>query len=184
VLVTEPPPPEIKVERPPEPKVEPPKPKPPKPKPVKLVEPKPVQVAVTAPAETPPDSAPARFDTGLSSMTQLADASPAAPLVSTEKVPQEAEVPVINNPRFRRTPTPPPYPRRAKEMDQQGVVIVRALISPDGTMGQVVIWKSSGYSMLDDSAKRAVEGWAFEPARVNGRAIEAWVELPVNFRLH
>lgn len=176
--------PEVKIEKPPERKVEP-RPRPPRPKPVKLVESRPVPVVASVPAETPrDDTPPAKVEAGQTDMTKEAETAPAAPLVSDAKTPQEAAVPVVNNPRFRRPPTPPRYPARAKEMDQQGAVIVRALIAVDGTTGEVVIWKSSGYALLDDAAKRAVESWAFEPARINGRTIEAWVELPVNFKLH
>jgi len=37
---------------------------------------------------------------------------------------------------------------------------------------------------FDAAALRAVGNWAFQPATVGGRAVEAWVEVPVRFRLN
>jgi protein TonB len=42
---------------------------------------------------------------------------------------------------------------------------------------------SSGYDILDQAAVAAVRAWRFVPARLGGAAIEAWVRVPVAFRL-
>ena len=74
--------------------------------------------------------------------------------------------------------------RRARSIcSQQGTVIVRALVGPDGSADDIVVWRSSGYALLDAAALRAVRGWAFEPASVSGRRITAWVEVPVRFAI-
>ena len=78
---------------------------------------------------------------------------------------------------------PPRFPPRALELKQQGTVIVRALVAPDGTSGEIIVWRSSGYALLDAAAVRAVRDWAFEPASVEGRRIAAWVEVPVRFAI-
>lgn len=86
--------------------------------------------------------------------------------------------------RYRSAPPPPPYPRRALAQSQQGVVLVRALIDPDGRVRELRLWSSSGFPLLDKAAISAVAGWPFAPALVGGRAVTAWVEVPVQFRIN
>jgi protein TonB len=92
--------------------------------------------------------------------------------------------PLLTAPRFRLPPQPPDYPRRAIELDLSGTVVVRALLDVAGNPRETRVHRSSGHSILDAAAIAAVRRWAFEPASVDGRRIEAWVEVPVRFRLH
>ncbi len=78
---------------------------------------------------------------------------------------------------------PPNYPRRAIDLGQEGEVILRALVSADGESREIRVFRSSGIALLDDAALRAVRRWAFEAAQINGRRIDAWVEVPVRFHL-
>ena len=96
---------------------------------------------------------------------------------------QKNDTPVIFDPKYRRSPTPPNYPRRALRRNQQGTVLVRARITPLGDVAEVTVHQSSGYNLLDESALVAVNNWAFEPAYQNGEATEAWVQVPVNFKI-
>ena len=91
---------------------------------------------------------------------------------------------VIRAPRYRRPPRPPQYPARAVDLGLTGTVMVRALVSPDGDTQETRLWRSSGHPLLDAAAVAAVRRWAFEPARHGGRAVPAWVEVPVHFRLN
>jgi len=93
------------------------------------------------------------------------------------------DVPVIQHPRFRRQPRPPQYPARAKALDQQGTCIVRALIDQSGSSKEILLWRSSGYELLDQAALAAVRGWSFDAARQNDEPILAWVEIPVRFEI-
>lgn len=86
--------------------------------------------------------------------------------------------------RFRVTPPPPPYPRRALSMHQEGVVLLRALIDEQGAARQIRLQTSSGYPLLDKAALQAVEEWQFMPETVNGRAVAVWVEVPVRFKIN
>ena len=79
---------------------------------------------------------------------------------------------------------PPAYPSRAVDLGWTGTVIMRALVSVSGETRQILVHRSSGFSVLDAAALAAVRGWAFEPAAIGGRRVEAWVEVPVNFRLN
>jgi len=93
------------------------------------------------------------------------------------------EVPVITNPRYRRPPRPPEYPRRALESGTEGTTIVRANVSPSGSVIAARVQKSSGNASLDAAALKAVRGWAFIPATRGGQNIESIVQVPVNFRI-
>jgi periplasmic protein TonB len=88
------------------------------------------------------------------------------------------------NPRFRSPPPPPVYPRQSIERDEEGVVLVRALVDPAGAPQRVVVFKSSGFPMLDEAALAAVQKWRFEPMIRDGRASASWVQVPVRFRLN
>lgn len=91
---------------------------------------------------------------------------------------------VITAPRYRLPPAPPVYPARAVELGLTGTVLVRARVTPDGSTEETRLWRTSGHALLDAAALAAVRRWAFEPASVDGRRVEAWVEVPVHFRLN
>jgi periplasmic protein TonB len=91
---------------------------------------------------------------------------------------------LVTAPRYRLPPTPPAYPPRAVEFGLTGTVLVRARVTPDGSTEETRLWRSSGHALLDAAALAAVRRWAFEPASVEGRRVEAWVEVPVHFRLN
>lgn len=164
--------PEIKVEVPPpdEPPpptaaemkpVEPPKPRPPQPKPAAA--PRPTAQAAVTKAPSP--------DAGNASLTQQAAASSSSLIVFEGK------------PRYRVPPTPAVYPPRSIELGQQGEVLVRVRLQPDGAAAEIVLWRSSNFPLLDRSALAAVRGWQFLPALRDGRPVAAWVEIPVRFHL-
>jgi TonB family protein len=90
---------------------------------------------------------------------------------------------VIANPLYREN-TPPAYPAIAKLRGYEGVVLVNAEILPDGRVGSTAISKSSGYTILDQSAIEAVKLWKFEPAKKAGKPFAIRVKLPIKFVLH
>jgi protein TonB len=86
-------------------------------------------------------------------------------------------------PRYRHPPAPPVYPPRAVELNQQGEVLVRVRLDPEGTAVEIVLHRPSGFQMLDRAAIAAVKSWHFLPATRDGRPVSAWVEIPVRFHL-
>jgi protein TonB len=77
------------------------------------------------------------------------------------------------------------YPPQALHARMEGTVLLRVLVDEHGVPQDVVIAKSSGYALLDRSAREQVlKGWKFEPAMANGQAMRAWAQVPVNFNLH
>jgi protein TonB len=78
----------------------------------------------------------------------------------------------------------PPYPLIARRIGAQGVVVLRVFVHLDGTVGDVSVSQSSGFTVLDESALKTVrEHWRFLPARLNGHPVESWVEVPIRFVL-
>ncbi|MEH6369531.1 energy transducer TonB [Pectobacterium carotovorum] len=73
----------------------------------------------------------------------------------------------------------PDYPRRAKRLQQEGNVLVRLVISPEGRLIRHDIARSSGYDALDQAAIDAVAQARCTPYRENGQAITAKTDRPL-----
>ncbi len=111
-------------------------------------------------------------------------AGPAAAAIPVAAAaPHPGPPPLITQARYRHPPTPPAYPPRAVAFRMAGTAVIRALVGPDGLTREVRLHRSSGFGELDQAALAAVRGWAFAAATEGGRPIEAWVEVPVRFRL-
>lgn len=85
-------------------------------------------------------------------------------------------------PRYREN-RPPVYPGLARQRGYEGDVLIAAEVRSDGSIGAARIKRSSGYASLDQSALEAVRAWRFEPARRMGSPVDAWVEIPIRFKL-
>jgi periplasmic protein TonB len=78
----------------------------------------------------------------------------------------------------------PAYPRDAIMDGLQGTVYLKVLVDVDGTPLSVDIHKSSGHRKLDDAARRQVlRKWKFRPAMQDGKAIQVYGIVPVDFSL-
>lgn len=75
----------------------------------------------------------------------------------------------------------PVYPALARQARIQGAVILRAVISRDGTI--VGLQTLSGHPMLVKAALDAVRQWQYRPYYLNGEAIEVETQITVNFTL-
>jgi protein TonB len=95
----------------------------------------------------------------------------------------EAALPLITEPRFRRPPQPAAYPPQSVRRNEAGTALIRARISSLGDVVEANVFQSSGYALLDKSAIAAVRRWMFVPEQRGGHASEAWVQIPVHFRL-
>lgn len=82
-----------------------------------------------------------------------------------------------------KTHAPPPqYTEIARKARIQGVVIVQAIIDKQGNVTKAKVLK--GLPMgLDQAALDAIEGWKFEPATLNGKPVDVYYNLTVNFTL-
>lgn len=152
------------------PKIEP-KPKP-KPRPKPRTTPKPVARSTSTPIK-PASTAAAPVGTA------PVEAVPTAPAPSVD----------ANKPRMigkvdylGRRPSPV-YPQASLRRGETGRVVVRVLISPQGTVANVSVRTSSGHSRLDESALSAVRQARFKPYTENGVAYSAMADIPFDFVL-
>ncbi|WP_239451496.1 energy transducer TonB [Elioraea rosea] len=128
--------------------------------------------------------APPRRGAPSTSASAAATSGSSASQASAGSAGSAALLPIlVTNPAFRHPPRPPAYPPAAVARGLEGTVLIRALVSPDGTTVEIRLERSSGVALLDRAALAAVRGWAFRPASVGGRTVPAWVEVPVHFRL-
>lgn len=106
----------------------------------------------------------------------VAEANPAA-LPRTEPITApEFSAAYLRNP-------PPRYPPAARRNGDEGRVMLKVLVSPAGVPVRVEVDQSSGSPPLDSAALDAVKAWRFVPARRGVQNVEAWVRVPVVFRL-
>jgi periplasmic protein TonB len=75
----------------------------------------------------------------------------------------------------------PAYPPLARQARIQGQVILRAVISKDGSIENLTL--VSGHPMLVQSALDAVKQWKYKPYLLNGEPVEVDTEVLVNFTL-
>ena len=83
---------------------------------------------------------------------------------------------------YLRNPAPP-YPALSKRMGEEGKVVLRVSVSPQGTADSVDIKTSSGSPRLDEAAQKTVRNWKFVPAKRGDMAVQSWVLVPIIFKL-
>lgn len=174
--VEEPPRPLPPAPPPPEPKPQPkPKPQPEPPRQVRESPPKPPREPVITRSE-PAETAPA--------VPAPPPAPPEPPPPPVERPP--APAPVVTEPQYRvayLSNPKPPYPAFSRRRGEEGTVLLNVLVTREGRAAKVELDHSSGFDALDRSALRTVQDWRFVPARRGEDAVEAWVKVPIVFRL-
>jgi TonB family protein len=80
------------------------------------------------------------------------------------------------------TKVAPLYPEIARSAGTEGMVVLDAVIGPDGNVKR--LWPVSGSDLLVQSATDAVQLWKFEPYLSSGKAIEVETTLALEFRLN
>jgi protein TonB len=144
-------------------------------------------VGIPTPANTPSKQELKKSSVRDELATKQATESPkSAPQPTTSSAPAGVEsAPTIdadykaaylNNPK-------PPYPSVAFQMRIEGTVMLKALVMPDGTCSQVMLARTSGNSLLDESALKTVAQWKFTPAKSQGKDISQWVNIPIVFSI-
>lgn len=158
-----------KIQPPPEPK--------PKPKKIRKPAPKPVVRPRPVPEPAPPMAEPEPSTEQLPAESETAEPVDPGPVSQQEHAAVQESVPLYDlNP-------PPVYPRVARRRNYQGTVLLDVRVTAEGTVAEVKVARSSGYSVLDRSALNSVRNWRFEPARRGSRPFETWVQVPVRFEL-
>ena len=151
-----------------------------------LAPPQPRAKPVVRKTVTPPPPIEAPSATAIS-----APPAPPAPVAPPEPAPVVAAAPAVPTapmvlPRFDadylRNP-PPVYPALSRRYNEQGKVLLRVVVNPDGTPQSVELRTSSGAQRLDEAALDAVRRWRFVPARLGNTPVTATVIVPIVFSL-
>lgn len=112
--------------------------------------------------------------------------SRSVPQAASEATPPQRDAAAITPPGFNaaylRNP-PPRYPLVARRNGEQGTVTLRVLVTREGVPASVSVERTSGSGHLDSAALETVKTWRFVPARQGKQPIEAWVLVPIVFRL-
>jgi protein TonB len=148
---------------------------------------RPRETPAAAPTVAPPASAAAtKVDAGQAERIALRapaaepaaseTAAPAAPppvqLAAVAPTPLPATEPITLHPRKR---DPPQFPRRAlRAKIDEGHVMARIWVTPEGKVDQVDILKATPPRIFDDEVRRALSAWTFDPP---GQAVNKTVEL-------
>lgn len=119
-------------------------------------------------AQTQPTITPA--------LTRPSSDSKADSVKPQEIIPPDFTAAYLDNPA-------PAYPPMSKRMREQGTVLLRVLVNPEGRADKVEIQTSSGSSRLDTAALNTVQKWRFAPAKQGIQAIASWVLVPIDFQL-
>ena len=155
--------------------------KPPEAKPLPVVKPQPVKQQHTPTPRTPTPQIEAT-----QSMLPAPAAPVAAPPVEIKAAPPAPAAEPLVQPRFDadylKNPAPN-YPPLSRRMGEEGKVILRVLVNPQGSAESVEIRTSSGSQRLDDAAVNTVKHWKFIPAKRGDTAVQSAVLVPIIFKL-
>ncbi len=105
------------------------------------------------------------------------------PAAATESALKKQAIPVVRDVNVKGRRVSPRYPAKAQRLKQEGVVLIRVLISESGKREDIKIYAPSKHAMLNRAALKAVKKWTFEPYIKNGKAVRSWVEIPIEFKL-
>ncbi|SFQ33675.1 TonB C terminal [Variovorax sp. OK605] len=76
------------------------------------------------------------------------------------------------------------YPAMSRRLGEQGLVVLRIMVQPTGSVSDATVLQSSGFERLDAAAIDAVRGAQVAPMKsMNGRAVAAWYKASINFLL-
>ena len=110
-------------------------------------------------------------------------AAPPVPVAAVPSAPSPVAVTAARfNAAYLNNPEPK-YPPLSRRLGEEGKVLLKVKVLPDGNPASVELERSSSFDRLDEAAKQAVARWRFVPAKRGDEPIEASVIVPIVFRL-
>jgi periplasmic protein TonB len=144
---------------------------------------------VPIPDPTPDQPEPIRaqspevvFDAPITSATDVLIGVPEAP---PQTGPLLAGVGDVTNPELiQATKLSPVYPELARKARIEGNVILQAVVHKDGTVGEIMVLRCNRPNLgFEESAIEAVRQWRYRPATQNGRPVDVYFTVKVDFLL-
>jgi len=102
---------------------------------------------------------------------------PPAPVIKTERIRKGGLIQAAN----LIHQVNPIYPRLAQQARAQGVVVLAAVISKEGTVESLRV--VTGHPLLNQAALDAVKQWLYRPTMLNGDPVEVETTITVTFTL-
>ena len=75
------------------------------------------------------------------------------------------------------------YPQASQDDGDEGIVTLRFIVQPDGSVSDIQIARSSGHSRLNAAAQRNLRDTKFQPATCHGKPIEMRMHYSFTFEL-
>ena len=137
-------------------------------------------------APSPRPQPPARLQeraaaTAPAAAEPAAAAMPPAPAATPAPAPVRTGVSISAS--YAASNRPPVQPPRSLRNNEEGKVVLRVLVQADGSAGEVQVRSSSGFPLLDEAARSAVQAWRFNPATSDGKPVAEWYLVPIIFKL-
>ena len=76
----------------------------------------------------------------------------------------------------------PPYSEEGYKLKIQGTVLLQMVVRSDGMVDSFKVLRGLGYG-LDEAAIETVRKWHFRPGYKDGKAVDTYAQVEVNFRL-
>lgn len=94
-----------------------------------------------------------------------------------------AKDPQLELPRLLTNPKSIPLPGWALDQKGEREVTLAVAVKTDGTVGEIMVMKSSGNESLDQRVSELARHWQFRPAMRDGRAVYECIQIPILIRL-
>ena len=80
-------------------------------------------------------------------------------------------------------PVPIHYPRWAVREGWEGTLVIAVEVLKSGEVGRWKVMRSTGYSLLDETAVNAIHQWHFHPGTEKGQPVVMCIQIPIHFEL-
>ena len=122
-----------------------------------------------------------KFSAWQSAFAELIDVPPSETDLAA-LTPPESPAPAPVLPRVVRSEAPD-YPYRAFREGIEGQVRLQFRVDDRGKPRDIEVLASEPPKQFDKAARKALKRWRFEPATLNGKPVDVYYNLTVNFRL-
>ena len=75
------------------------------------------------------------------------------------------------------------YPKASLMNEEQGTVTMSFLVSPDGTVLESKLEKTSGFKNLDKAAMKSISACKFKPGTKDGAPAQTWAKVDYAWKL-
>lgn len=144
-------------------------------------------VEIPVPDPTPNDLEPIRPELETIPVDDDLDLDSIVWDVPTEPPPPEPTGPIlvggeVARPKGIHTPQPP-YSEIARRVRIQGVIVLQVTLDEQGLVRDVEVLKSLPMG-LTEAAVATVREWRYEPALLNGKPVEVYMNITIHYRLN